>query len=414
MLDIEHISQEEITSLQEEKFQQVIPHLFETPFYQEKFQKLGIKQKDIQSLKDLPSLPITIKKELRDTTIFDRTPYTLKELEFLFSSSGTSGPPTNYFWTKIDSLVLQEASKRALKRLNVLEDDVALISAPMGLQIMWYCMMEQYKSVNAGVVALGTASASKIIKTLIDFSVSILTSLPTLATELYEHMILKDQQSIIQKLKLRQFHFGGDYLTESRRARIEKAWNVDCYNLFGMSEIFGPFAGECKEKNGMHFLSDYIYLEVLDPVTKQPVGPGQIGVAVYTTLWSKGSPLFRYWSDDYIIKEDSVCKCKRTSSRIFYIGRPENMVLINGRRIFASQIEEIILKFSVGNEFKLIIKQDGEITVLIEEFPGYRAPIDEIHGMVSDYCKTHVKIQLVRPGFFPREIPKPVRIEVQK
>ena len=72
--------------------------------------------------------------------------------------------------------------------------DVALISAPMGLQIMWYCMMEQDKSVNA-VWALGPPQLKNHQNSMI-FS-KYLTSLPHLQPNC-RAMILKDQQSIIQ------------------------------------------------------------------------------------------------------------------------------------------------------------------------------------------------------------------------
>lgn len=41
---------------------------------------------------------------------------------------------------------------------------------------------------------------------------------------------------------------GGGFLSSERRKILEDAWGAECYNMFGMSEMFGPMAGECKQK----------------------------------------------------------------------------------------------------------------------------------------------------------------------
>lgn len=404
---------ENLYRLQEEKFREIIPHILATPFYTDKLLKPGAGIESIHLLKDLTSLPFTYKEELRNSSPLERTPYSIDRVEYFFSSSGTTGAATIYFWTEEDDEVLREASIRAMQRVSISTDDVALVLAPTGLPVIGYCAVQQFKSVGAGVIALGVRSPEEIIRTMTSLPVSIVFTLPVGATRLFEYL-LPQRQEWPKPSRLRQFQCGGDFLSERRRRRIEQVWNVECYDFFGMSEIFGPFAGECQYKQGMHILSDYIFIEVLDPETQKPVQDGHPGVAVYTTLWKKGTPLLRYWSDDFILIDSEPCPCGRLSPRMRFVGRPTDMTILNGRRLFASQLEEEVLAFPVSNEYELKLLDGPRAILVIEELPGTEVPLRELQQCLSSFLDIPVEVQVVALGDLPRDIPKPKRIQDQR
>jgi len=403
----------ELRSLQEQKFQNTLSSFWKIPLYQRKLHQAGLTPDEVQSLQDLPSVPFTTKHELRRAPPSERSSYSFGEIEYLFSSSGTSGDPTVYFWTHYDTKVLREAGARAMKRAGITADDLALVLTPMGLPIMWYCMFQQYQALGAGVIPLGAAPPSTVIKSLLNLPATVITTLPVIGTRLRELMVGTGIEWPDNR-PLRQFHCGGDFLTEARRQRIQYLWGVKCYNFFGISEIFGPIAGECTQQAGMHFLADYIYIEVLAPDTRRPVPDGTAGVAVYTTLWRKGSPLLRYWSDDFVIVNRTPCACGETSPRITFLGRPLDMAYVNGQRLFASQIEEAVLAFpQVGGEYqlRLISDIDGEIAHLtVEESPGVQVPEAEVRETLGNLLKIQVSVEVVTAGSLPRDTPKPRRI----
>jgi len=413
-INTDYADPKDLFGLQSQKFEEVVAHLFATPFYRNKLHKAGFAPKDLTSLHDLVSLPFTTKDELRSTSPFERTPYALDDMEFLFSSNGTSGNPTTYFWTREDTIVLREAGARAMLRAGVTPKDIALVVAPMGMSIMWYCMVSQYNTIGAGVIPLGLRPPQEIIQIMFEYPITIVITLPVAVTRLFEFMISQNP-SLLHHSSLRQFHCGGDFLSEARRRRIEEMWGVGCNNTFGMSEIFGPLAGECEKQDGMHILSDYIYIEVLDVETKQPVSPGQPGIAVYTTLWKKGAPLLRYWSNDFVVMNPEPCTCGRTSPRMCYLGRPVDMAILpDGRRLFAQQLENELFAFQVGNEFKLTLL-DGPIGYLsVEQLPGKIVPSIELQTQLSLFLGMPVEISVTCPGSFDRSVPKPRRIEDQR
>jgi phenylacetate-CoA ligase len=57
---------------------------------------------------------------------------------------------------------------------------------------------------------------------------------------------------------------------------------------------------ECKEGSGLHLDPEYIFSEILDPDTKEPVPPGKPGIFVWSHIDWRGTAILRYWSGDYI------------------------------------------------------------------------------------------------------------------
>ena len=55
---------------------------------------------------------------------------------------------------------------------------------------------------------------------------------------------------------------------------------------------------ECQHMAGGHLAEDAVIPEVLDPETKVPTEPGQVGELVFTDIVSKTAPLLRYKVND--------------------------------------------------------------------------------------------------------------------
>ena len=150
--------------------------------------------------------------------------------------------------------------------------------------------------------------------------------------------------------------------------------------MFGMSEMFGPMAGECKNKNGLHYLNQYLMIEIVDPKTGEPVDEGKPGVAVYTTLWSKGFPLLRYWTDDVMVLTTEKCSCGSPYPRLFYKGRLADCFEINGHYVFPESIENILFKYGYIGDY-CVEDQDKRFLIKTE---GANA---EINPMMLDECR---------------------------
>ncbi|MDD5746496.1 MAG: AMP-binding protein, partial [Candidatus Omnitrophica bacterium] len=162
--------------------------------------------------------------------------------------------------------------------------------------------------------------------------------------------------------------FGAEPWSEKMRGEIERIWDLNAYDIYGLSEIIGPgVAQECARKNGLHIYWDVFYPEVIDPKSGEPVADGERGELVITTLTKQGIPLLRYRTRDIVCMESAPCSCGRTSPRISKVlGRTDDMLIIRGINVFPSQIEHALLKIEgTQPHYQLIVdRQAGGLDML--------------------------------------------------
>ena len=131
------------------------------------------------------------------------------------------------------------------------------------------------------------------------------------------------------------------------RKRISTELGIELYDIYGLTEIYGPGIGiNCKYDTGMHYWDDYIYLEIIDPATGKNVPDGEWGEIVITTLVKEGAPLIRFRTHDLSRIIPGECPCGSKFPRIDVItGRSDDMMKIKGVNVFPKQIEEILGTF---------------------------------------------------------------------
>ena len=91
---IECMSREEMRKLQTERLKKTVKTCYEkVPFYRKKFDEMGLKPEDIQSLDDITKLPFTTKYDLRDEYPFGLNAVPMDQIVRIHASSGTTGKP---------------------------------------------------------------------------------------------------------------------------------------------------------------------------------------------------------------------------------------------------------------------------------------------------------------------------------
>ena len=158
------------------------------------------------------------------------------------------------------------------------------------------------------------------------------------------------------------------------RQRIAGELGVEIYDIYGLTEVYGPGIGiSCDEHHGMHIWDDYVYVEVVDPDTGAPVPDGEVGELVLTTLRKQGAPLIRYRTHDLtrIIPGDCTCGFGHRHPCIDTLtGRTDDMFKVKGCNIFPAQVEEVIAATDgTSSEYQVMIENiSGKdvLTVLFE------------------------------------------------
>lgn len=359
--------------------------ILDSPIYKSKIE--GIHTFD--NYEKFSKIPFMYKDEIRHTKIMDRTSSNKNEIYGVFSSSGTTGNPTYYVFSKKDKKIHEKFVKFFYEELGITENDLGAILAPVGTDVMSHTMMWQFTTMRAGYINCPKPTPDNIYELVKEVPVTVIATRPSVAMSVAQND--KIRHSKVSKLIL-----GGGLLSESRRKVIEKTWDAQCYNMLGTSELFGPMAGECKEKNGLHYLNEYILIEVIDPISGELVIDGGYGIAVYTTLWNKGFPLLRYWSDDIVKIETSPCKCGRERPRIYHYGRRAELYYNGSFYVPIEKVEDILFAKGFVGEYKFVVKADC-IDVVIE--PLYDGVEDTIvTKSLSNLFKKKVHIKKLERG----------------
>ncbi len=202
------------------------------------------------------------------------------------------------------------------------------------------------------------------------------------------------------------------------RTRIAESLGIELYDIYGLTEIYGPGIGiNCKYNTGMHCWDDYLYIEIIDPKTLKPVPDGEFGEIVITTLVKEGAPLIRYRTHDLSRIIPGECPCGSKHPRLDTImGRTDDMMKIKGVNVFPAQIEEILQGFpEVSSEYQIRISHlDGKDTMRIYvETNGsvnFLDLADRIAVKVKSVIGFTPLVKVVENGLLPRSEKKTKRV----
>ena len=369
--DVETMSRTQLEALQLERLKKTVRHCMNAEFYQKKFKELGITPDDIQSLDDVRKLPFTSKEDLRENYPFGLACVPLKECTRLHSSSGTTGNPTVVLHTQKDLDEWANAVARCLWMVGSRPEDVFQNSAGYGMFTAGLGFQYGAEKVGMLTVPAAAGNTTRQIKFIRDFGTTVLHAIPSYASRIYE--VMREEGCDPRRdTKLRVLCIGAEPHSEEQRKRIEDNLGVKAYNSYGISEMMGPgVAFECQEQNGLHIWEDYFIVEIIDPVTLEPVPDGQLGELVLTTINREAMPLLRYRTRDLTRILPGECACGRHHKRLARLqGRSDDMMILKGVNIFPIQIEKILLKFkelSTDYLITLETKENGDtMTIDVE------------------------------------------------
>lgn len=408
--ELETMPVDQLHELQLKRLKQTVRHCMNAPFYQKKSQERGITPDDIQTLEDVRKLPFTSKEDLRENYPFGLSCVPLKECVRLHSSSGTTGNPTVVLHTQKDLDEWANAVARCLWMVGSRPEDVFQNSAGYGMFTAGLGFQYGAEKIGMLTVPAAAGNTTRQIKFIKDFGTTVLHAIPSYASRIYD--VMKEEGVDPQRdTQLRVLCIGAEPHSEEQRKRIEYQLGVKAYNSYGISEMMGPgVAFECPEQNGLHIWEDYFIVEIIDPVTLEPVPDGQLGELVITTINREAMPLLRYRTRDLTRFLPGECPCGRHHRRIDRLqGRSDDMIILKGVNIFPIQIEKILLKFKeLSTDYFIVIEtKDGNDIMTIEveinqmftdDYARLQSLEKEIKRQLKDEILITPKVRLVPKG----------------
>lgn len=343
--------------LKEEQFA-VLKEQFKTlkdrsPFYAKKFE--GIDLSDVQTQADFEALPFSEKADLRDAYPLGLAAVPESEIVRIHSSSGTTGTPVIIPYTQQDVIDWAMQFARCYEMAGITKDDRIQITPGYGLWTAGIGFQLGAECLGAMAVPMGPGNTDKQIRFMKDMQSTVLCATSSYALLLAEEIA---KRGVRDELNLKRAVIGSERWGHKMRQRIANELGVKIYDIYGLTEVYGPGIGvSCDYECGMHVWDDYCYFEIVDPKTGKVLPDGEIGELVITTLRKEGAPLVRYRTHDLSRIIPGECECGSPFPRIdTLIGRTDDMVKVKGVNIFPAQIEEII-KFTDGasSEYQVMI-----------------------------------------------------------
>jgi len=384
-------------------------------YYGKLYRELGIT--GCESQEDFEKLPFSSKADLRNAYPLGIQAVPDEEVVRIHSSSGTTGKPVIIPYTAkdVDDWAIMFA--RCYETAGITKKDRIQITPGYGLWTAGIGFQAGCEKLGAMAVPMGPGNTEKQLQMMEDLQSTVLCATSSYALLLAEEI---EKRGIRNKLSLKKGVIGSERWSEKKREYIHDTLGIELYDIYGLTEIYGPGIGiNCLGQEGMHYWDDYLYIEIIDPVTGKPVEDGEEGEIVITTLVKEGAPLLRFRTHDLSRIIPGTCQCGRAYPRLGIIqGRSDDMFKVHGVNMFPSQVEELLGTVDgVSSEYQINIAHDDDknkdVMLVTVEAEG-RVDFEKTGVLITNLFKSRMsitpKVTVVPVGTLPRSEKKTKRV----
>lgn len=382
-------------------------------FYGTRLKEAGIT--GVSSAEEFLKLPFSQKQDLRDAYPLGLAAVPEEEIVRIHSSSGTTGTPVIVPYTAKDVDDWAEQFKRCYEMAGVTNRDRVQITPGYGLWTAGIGFQAGAERLGAMAIPMGPGNTEKQLQFMVDMQSTVICATSSYALLLAEQV---EKRGLKDKIALKHGIIGSERWGAKIRQRIMDGLGIDTYDIYGLTEVYGPGIGiSCKHDCGMHIWDDYIYLEIVDPETGEPVPDGEWGEIVITTLVKEGAPLIRFRTHDLSRIIPGECPCGSRYPRIDTLqGRSDDMFKIHGVNVFPKQIEEVLALYpQLSSEYQIRLSHlEGRDTMRIYvETDGTQDWADlseEVAHEVKNKIGFTPMVKIVELGVLPRSEKKTKRV----
>lgn len=321
--------------------------------------------RSIRTLDQLPLLGFFTRPSdlMADPGSFLAVPFA--QVGFCAASTGSTGAPKTAFFTRREWSLAIQAAAWGLRVSGVGPGDVVNIMFCFG-KPAWmtghFCM-EAAQQAGAMVVPVGNMdSTATQLERLRTFRTTVLMGTPSALWKLTAEA--RGMGVDTRAFGIRQIRCGAEALLPQVRALLKGAWGAEVYDGYGSAETASLVGSECSAHDGFHH-SPTLAVEVVNPLTGEPVPQGETGELVFTTLTlaRQAMPLIRYRTGDLgFLKPDEPCVCGEfPTARIGAVtGRVDGMVTLgSGENFFPERFQQALMAVSGVHGFQVVVEKDG-------------------------------------------------------
>lgn len=412
-------SRDHIARLQSERKRRAVENAMRSRFLGPRLKGIDIERLDDPDV--WASIPILTKDELRtipaerfhdDFCVAPRS----KIVEY-WRSGGVTGRPLFYPRSGQDMKEALGSFSRTWPLIGANTDDLLHCSFPLGIHPVASLFARTAEDAGIGTVWAGAGN-----NTPSEIQIDLIQELkPTIWAGMGSYGIhlanLAEARGIdLSKGSVRKIIVAAEPLSAAKRRKLERSWNAEVYDLFGMTE--GAFvAGEGQRREGLYVWSDLFFCEVVDENTGAPVPNGTPGSLVVTPLViNEITPFVRWMSGDIVTMHEQ----EETDSPLSmfpilrHAGRTVGFFKVRGVNINHNELEDLMFFNEQVTDFKAEVHATDGLDVLklfVEPKPGVdpAALQQRIHGEVAKTFETNADIAFLESGALGREFEKTLK-----
>lgn len=402
-----------IESTQLARLQSLLDRTLESNvFYRAKFHQAGL-TRPVASLAEFTShAPFTFKHELaadqqHNPPYGTNLAYPVADYNRMHQTSGTTAAPLRWLDTAQSWSTLLDSWVRVFEMSGVTAQDRVLFPFAFGPFCGFWMAFEAAVRMGCLVLPAGGLRSAGRLQMLLDNEVTVFCATPTYAIRLGQ--AAREEGFDLSRSKVRTIIAAGEPgagISATRRL-IEDLWpGAALKDHHGMTEV-GPVTYECPRiSRRLHVMEESYLAEILEPETLQPVGPGETGELVLTTLTRDASPAIRYRTRDIVQRAaETVCACGSAELALEggILGRTDDMVAVRGVNLYPSAVEEVIRAVGGVDEFRVRVSgDDGLKSVAVEVESADPATAARLEEALHRAFGLRFGVETVTAGTLPR------------
>ena len=179
---------------------------------------------------------------------------------------------------------------------------------------------------------------------------------------------------------------------------------IAAYQTYGTADL-GLVAYETTAREGL-VVDEGVIVEIVRPGTGDPVGAGEVGEIVVTTL-NPDYPLIRYATGDLSAVLPGSCPTGRTHLRIRgWLGRADQSTKVRGMFVHPSHVAEIVRRHPQIGRARLVVEgamADDRMTLRAETGARVDGLGELIAQTIREVTRLRGDVALVAPGTLPND-----------
>ncbi|KWV54183.1 hypothetical protein AS026_02645 [Rhizobium altiplani] len=407
--EIETMSRDELDAMQLQKLLEMLEHVARTnPFYANHWKQAGIDVSKVKSFEDFRMVPMIEKSHF----VADQNahpPFGSRSGSVnhnlgrtdLYTTSGTSGQGKEVHACSLRELkAMEEIYRYGMSWAGMQPGDIVLLTLPITMLAGGRVEYQGAIASDLTVLPVGNYDAASKVDHIRRFSPKALfgstSYFGTLATMMGEDARTSTVDTLLTGLEGASLPF---------LKSIEEMWGAKAYDRFGCANMRADFMwsdengiGEPGKPGTLLNVDPYVLMEVVDPATGLPVGDGEFGELVITSLYHLDNPAIRNRIRDGAVFQKGG---RKGSARNFHgvemasISRIDDVKKVKGINIYPQAVDDLVFSWPEVEQYEVILSRTASFADVANLRLQLRPSVAESSGeQIVARAKEAVKTRL--------------------